>query len=315
MSGKMELSLLLMKKILSMAIMVVAGYAAVRKNVLKEADTQLMSALSLYIVCPCMILSAFRMEFTADRALKLVYCIVAATVVHFIFIAATWVLARGGHIDPVQQDSVIYANCGNLIIPIIGSLLGAEALFYACAFIAVQTVFLWTHCMYTLGGKAAVDVKKILTNPNIIAIVLGILLFITGLTFPSPVNDAVDALGSMLGPLGMLIAGIVMANIDLREVSADRDSYLICVLRLLVYPLLLVLILKLSGLTRILPDSAQLFMVTFLGAIGPSASTVTQMAKLNDCDYQTASVINVMSIIFCMITMPAMIFIYQLALY
>ena len=93
MSGKMELSLLLMKKILSMAIMVIVGYAAVRKNVLKEADTQLMSALSLYIVCPCMILSAFRMEFTADRALKLVYCIVAAAVVHFIFIAATWVLA------------------------------------------------------------------------------------------------------------------------------------------------------------------------------------------------------------------------------
>lgn len=311
----MELSVLLMKKILSMALMVAVGYAAVRKKVLKESDTQLMSALSLYIVCPCMILSAFRMELTAERAWGLAYCMIAAAAVHLIFIIMTWLISRVRRLDPVWQESVIYANCGNLIIPIIGSLLGAEALFYACAFIAVQTVFLWTHGMYLLGGRAAMAPEKIIRNPNIIAIIIGILLFVTGITLPSPVNDAVDALGGMLGPLGMLIAGIVMADTDLKRVFSDISAYAACALRLIVYPLVLVLILRFSGITAVIPDSAELFMVTFLGAIGPSASTVTQMARLENCDYREASIINVMSIIFCIATMPLMIFVYQLALF
>ena len=52
-----------MQKILSMALMVMLGFVATKKKVLKEEDTTPLSAICLYLVCPCMLISAFQMEF------------------------------------------------------------------------------------------------------------------------------------------------------------------------------------------------------------------------------------------------------------
>lgn len=311
----MELSILLMKKIISMALIVLIGYMAVKKNIAKEEDTEALSALCLYIICPCTLISAFQMEYDADKLQNLIYCFAAAFAIHIIFVAVTWVLSKTERIDPVQQDSLVYSNCGNLILPIISSMLGSDAVFYACAYIAVQNIFVWTHGMYTIGGAEKINIKKILLNPNILSIAAGLILFLGGVSLPMPVSDAVDALGSMIGPMGMLIAGIIMASVDLKAVFTSLYAYTICFLRLMVYPFIVILVLWLTRVTVIIPDSAELFLVPFLGAVGPTASTVTQMARLNDCDFHGASITNVMSIILCIITMPVMIFIYQMFLY
>ena len=71
----------------------------------------------------------------------------------------------------------MYTNSGNMIIPLITAMMGNDWVLYSSAFITVQLVLIWTHCRMMLCEDERFDIKKILLNINVIAIIVGILLF------------------------------------------------------------------------------------------------------------------------------------------
>lgn len=81
-------------------------------------------------------------------------------------------------LDGVEETSLIYSNAGNLIIPIVTAILGKEWVIYTSAFLSVQLFLLWSHAKMKLCGEKGIDLKKILTNINMIAIFAGVLLFL-----------------------------------------------------------------------------------------------------------------------------------------
>lgn len=81
------------------------------------------------------------------------------------------------HLDAVEITSVYYSNSGNLIVPLVTAVLGAEWMLYSCVYMSVQLVFFWTHCKKVISREASYDWKKIVLNLNIISIFVGILLF------------------------------------------------------------------------------------------------------------------------------------------
>ena len=82
----MELSLLLMKQILSMALMILMGFTVVRAGILKTEQSSVLSALVIYLIAPCTEISAFQVEYNSDRLQGLVIATVAAAIAHLIFI-------------------------------------------------------------------------------------------------------------------------------------------------------------------------------------------------------------------------------------
>ena len=78
-------------------------------------------------------------------------------------------------LDGVEETSLIYSNAGNLIIPIVTAILGKEWVIYTSAFLSVQLFLLWSHAKMKLCGEKGIDLKKILTNINMIAIFAGVL--------------------------------------------------------------------------------------------------------------------------------------------
>lgn len=100
-------------------------------------------------------------------------------------------------LDGVEETSLIYSNAGNLIIPIVTAILGKEWVIYTSAFLSVQLFLLWSHAKMKLCGEKGIDLKKILTNINMIAIFAGVLLFLLRIQLPAPVQDAVDSISSM----------------------------------------------------------------------------------------------------------------------
>ena len=87
--------------------------------------------------------------------------------------------------NPVEKASVMYSNAANMVIPVVMSVLGDEWVLYSSAFVSVQLVLLWTHCKSMLSNEKGFELKKIYTNINLIAIFIGILLFITKIHIPS----------------------------------------------------------------------------------------------------------------------------------
>ena len=92
----------------------------------------------------------------------------------------------------------------------------------------------------------------------------------------------------------------------------SADPYLICMIRLILFPLIAAI--AFAGLERtgLHPDAEYILMIVLIATAAPAAAMVTQLAQIYEKDSRYASVINVMSVICCIITMPLMVLIYEM---
>lgn len=74
----------------------------------------------------------------------------------------------------------------------------------------------------------------------------------------------------------------------------------------------MIIIFKFTGISYLTADANKILLITILAASAPPAATITQFAQLYNKHPGYASVMNVMGVIFSIITMPLMIMIYQL---
>ncbi len=302
----------LLGKLCSLFLIVLAGYVVVRCGLLRWEDSHALSALCLYLICPCSILSAFQIEKSREILSSLMLGLAAAVIIHVALILIVRLLKKALKLDAVEQTSIIYTNAGNLIIPVVSSLLGPEWVIYTCAYICVQVPLQWSHCKSIICNERHMDLKKILTNMNIIAVFLGVILFATGLKLPSFVHNSIDSLGSTIGPVSMLVVGMLLGSMELKEVFLRRRTWFISFLRLVALPLVMVLFLRMGAAHSSLPNSDKVLLITLLAASAPAAATVTQMAQVYGSNEHDACAINVMTTLLCIVTMPLMVALYQL---
>ena len=289
----------------------VMGAALVKSKVLRAEDSKSISVVTLYLVMPCVIISSFQVEYTEEIRDGLILALIGAVLVHVALIAVTEILGRALGWDPVEKDSAIYSNAGNLIIPIVTAMLGKEWIIYTSAFLSVQLILLWSHGKMVLCGERRIEIKKIATNVNMISIFAGILLFICRIQLPAVLQDSIDTVGSMVGPAAMIVTGMLIGNMNLKKLFSYRKLPLMIFVRLVGFPVLNIALLKLSGLSRMVPAGETILLITLLATITPSASTITQMSQVYGKDADYASAINVATTLLCIVTMPLMVMIYQ----
>ena len=78
--------------------------------------------------------------------------------------------------------ALIYSNSGFIGIPLINGVFGSEGVFLLMGYIVVFNLFLWIQGIYFVTGR--ISPKRIITNPNIIAVIGGIILFLLPLQLP-----------------------------------------------------------------------------------------------------------------------------------
>lgn len=306
------IGLLLLNQIAQLFICIFLGWLAVKCRLLRPEDSRVLSMVTLYLVTPCLIIGAFQIECTPDMLRGLALSLGAAVLIHALLFALTYLFRRPLHLNAVEQASVIYSNAGNLIIPIVTAILGKEWVIFTSMFIIVQLPLLWSHCRFLLSGEGGFSWKKVLCNVNILSILVGAALFFLGIPLPSVVTGAMDSMSAMIGPLSMIVAGMLMGGIDLKHIFTLPSIWKVAALRLVVFPLAVLVLLKYSGLAALAPNGETILLVSFLAAATPAASTVTQMAQVYGPDGTYAGAINVATTLLCIITMPLLITLYQL---
>ncbi len=306
------LSLILAKKIFSLFIIMIMSMALVRLKILKASDSKIMSILLLYLFFPCVILESFQIDFTPEIQHGMLLSTGAAVVVQALLLFMGIFFKKTLHLNAVEQCSVIYSNAGNLIIPLVVSVLGPEWVIYSSSFLAVQLVLFWTHMKSTMANETHMDLKAVFTNANMLAIFAGLVLLFTGWRLPVPVNDALHSLGLVIGPSAMIIAGMLLGDMSWEKIKSYKRVPLVAFLRLIIMPLGVLVLLKYSGIASFSPHGTTILLITLLATATPSATTCVSMASLYDNQPEYASVINVVTATLCTITMPVIVWLYQL---
>lgn len=309
----MEIALILFNKLLSLFSIIALGFAAVRAGLIRSEDSRSVAMLALYIICPFAIMNAFEVNPTPEILGGMALSVVFALLTHAVFISLMRLLKKPLKLSDIERASIIYSNAGNLTIPVVNAMLGSEWVIYICAYNLVQICLQWTHLRILVSGERRINFRKMLLNPNMISIYLGVFIFFTGFRFPGPIDSAIDSVAAMIGPVCMLITGMMIGGMQLKEVFSRRRAWLISMTRLLVMPFIMVCIAR-CGITSLVPDGKTVLLISILCLSGPSGTTVMQMAQIyssrDTAEY--ASSINVISMLMCAITMPLIVAFYYL---
>lgn len=310
----MQISLLLMEEIIKLFVIMFMGYAVVKAGLMKSSESKSVSVIMVYLVIPCVILNAFQVEYTPDVQKGLLLACAAAVAVHILFLFLTAILKKPLHLDVIERATIIYSNAGILVIPLVQELLGQEYVIYSSAYIAVQLILIWTHCKNMLCEEDKLEWKKVLLNINIISIIAGVVLFIFRIQLPSGAQDILNMMNNMIGPLGMLLAGMVIAEVPLQTVFTRKRSYLSAALRLLVYPVFVLGLMKIIQTFTAIHDSKQILLTVYLASITPACATVTSMAQLYDKDAAYSSSLYVLTTLLSIVTMPVMVGVFEMVM-
>ena len=219
-------------------------------------------------------------------------------------IILTKILAKPLHLSPIERAASIYSNCGNLIIPLVGFILGDEWVVYSLAYMSVQTILIWTHGKSLISENHHIDVRAVLLNINLLAVAAGIVLMVLGIKLVEPFGTFTYDVGQMIGPAAMLVTGMIIGGMDLRQIVANKRVWLVAFIRLVLIPAIVTLALKFSGIDALVANGQSILLITLLATITPSASTTVQMAQIYEKDAPYASAINVITTVGCILTMP-----------
>ena len=308
----MQISILLMQEIIKLFVIMFMGYAVVKAGLMKSSESKSVSVILVYLVIPCVIIKAFQVDYTPDVQKGLFLAIAAAVAVHILFLLITIPLKKIFQMDVIEQATSIYSNAGILVIPLVQELLGQDYVIYSSAYIAVQLILLWTQGKNMLCEEEKLEWKKVFLNVNIISIIAGIVLFLFRIKLPAGVQDVLGMMNNMIGPLGMLLAGMAIAEVPLKSIFTKKRNYLSVALRLLLYPVLGLFLMKAIQIVVNLENSSQILLTVYLACVTPACASVTSMAQLYDKDAAYASSLYVLTTLLSIVTMPVMVYLYEI---
>ncbi len=306
------ISILLAKKIAEFFVFMFFGFLMVKTKILKSEDANVVTKLCLYIMTPAIIINAFQLEASGEVVAGLGLAVVDAIGIHLICIFISNIYGKLTHATAVEKASVIYSNGGNLIVPIVGSVLGEEWVVYSAAFVAVFNVFVWTHGRSVFVKEDKIPWKKVLLNVNILSIAVGLFMLAFDFQFTGIAANVVTELADMVGPFSMIIVGMVLAGMEPADMFKNKRIWGVLFMRLIFCPFIILIIMKLIPIENYITNGRTIMLVSFFAAMAPCAATISQFAVLYDKDAKYASAINILSTLACIITMPIMVYLYQI---
>jgi predicted permease len=304
------MSVLLAEQLLVLLSIAAIGYLCVRIGLLSANDCKPLSTLIIYVILPCVIIKSMQLQLTEENLHGFFVAVTFAFIVHIVWIICTAVLRQKVPLSGIEQATLIYTNSGNMIIPLVTALFGEKYVFYACLFNAVQQIFLWTQGISVVSDTKSWNLRQLLSNVNIISVVIGLALFFLQIKLPHVIYATMEMMGNMVGPLSMLVIGMIMAEKNLSAVFSNLEIYKVCIGRLLIYPLIIIILTAMSGYIKLHPDDLFILEIAMLSVAAPPAIVVSQFAVMYNKDAFVASSCNVLSVIACIITMPFIMWIF-----
>jgi len=268
-----------------------------------------MSAVLIYVCSPCMIVSAFlSMEYSSEAMKNMGLFFLVSFAVEVGFLLTLYLLLRKKfHINKYRMLAIGSAlgNCGFFGMPLVKALLPdhPEVACYSSIFVISMNILVFTAAVYCLTqDKKYISLKSAIVNPAVLSLLVALVLYVLGAAkyIPDTCISAIDLMGKMTTPVCMLILGIRLSTIRLKDLVSEPFVYFICIGKLIVFPLLS------FAVAFFLPMpyafKASLFI---LGAV-PCASVILNMAEIHGKEQKLSANCILLSTLLCIFTIPAL---------
>ncbi len=296
----------LLKCMMEITIMVAFGYV-MRKRYVGEKTVRELSALLIDMTLPCSILASSTQEFNKDIGEGILLCLLWSFIYYALFLALSYLLFRTLKVDDekrgIATTSSVFSNSSFIGFPLAQTLYGNTGLQYAVANNMFYTPFMFSFGIRLFSPKrlSGKEFLMKLLSPSMTTSVIGIVIYFAGIRFPSVIQSSLSTVGSMTVPLSMMIIGAGLVGIDLRELISDRLALFVCMLRLLVFPLVLAFIMYLCRMPYLVIE-----VCTLIAAV-PVGSFNVILPRQYGGNVQFANRTVILSMVFSLVTIPAVL--------
>ena len=229
---------------LTLFALVVVGYIAGKLGYLGGDFDRQLSRLVINITCPALILSSAMTGELPDRQFILPLLLISL-VTYIILTGAAFLLPR--YLTKKKDDegaigfALMFGNVGFMGYPVVASIFGHEAVFYAAVLNVVNTFAVFTVGTILITGRRDVEQKrfekKVLYSTPMLAAYLTMAIVALEIdNIPEAISQPLTMLGNITVPAALLIIGSSMSNLSLRTMLGNATVYTTTLFRLAILP-------------------------------------------------------------------------------
>lgn len=293
--------------IIAIILMIVLGYICRRTGFLKPDDTQTLNKIALYIAIPSLIfLAMYQADLSEINTLGTI-SLVCITVAFICGLIAYLFTLSQGYSSKTRWSIVTTSamcNAGFLGYPVVLGVYGGAGLIRAVFYDIGNTIIFVVFGLlfvFMYGGNFQSIIQRSILFPPMLAVILGILVNLSGLSLGFVVSNVLEYLSGAAIPLIMLSLGLSLEFSKVKEYWGAASF--VSAIRLLVAPLIalfIIFILGWGGLDRA---------VTVVEAGMPSAMLSLVLAITYDLDVNLSAACIFLSTTLSMISIPVIILI------
>lgn len=294
-------------QVLALFLMMMTGYCLGKAKLLPKEALPGMTNVAIYLGITCMVIKGFELEYTDQTLHQFLWALLLSVLVHIINFILSDILIRSHDQDSkrVLICCAVFSNVGFIGYPLLQGVMGHIGLLYGSAYNLIFMLIMWTLGLRFLSGSFG-SWRKIILNPGVISIILGLSIFFFRIELPPILESAVTHFGNLSVPLPMLIIGCQLANADLKALLHDRWNWISAALRLLILPILELFLFQLCGFR------GDLLLGIVICAAAPPAALVAMLSESCGRDPVLASGAVSFQTLLSVLTMPVVVSIAQL---
>lgn len=287
-------------------IMLVGVYGSRRGIITQEINNGLINVL-IDIILPFMVISSFTSTFDISIKSNLAKGFYYSLFTYLILIISSYILLR-----PIKGDkrtiihfANVFTNTGYIGFPVLNSIYGAEGVVYGSIFNMFFVIFVWTYGLKLFKGhidkvQLRKEIIKTLLNPSIIAVVIGVLIVLFNIELPKIINNSINSVGSISGPLSMIIIGVIVSKSRIGNNFRDWKLYYGLTIKMVVLPLILIFV-------SLLIDRSVVSNSVIIIASMPAAAMTSIFAESYNKEEDFASIIVLLTTLLSVISIPILV--------
>lgn len=281
------------------------GFALAKAKLVNADHSKILSTLLVYVFLPTNLFKTFATNFNISY-IKANYTLILLSVgvlAFLIFVShfLSKILTKDKYKQAIYKYSLTIPNYGYMGYALTESIFGSAALLNVMMFGLPLSLYIYTYG-YCILTKSELKLKKLI-NPVIIAILLGMVVGLSGITLPKPVSGFLTTAAAPMGVTSMLLSGITISQYKFKDMLSDRCNYIVSVLRLFVFPVAIAYILK----TFVNSEAA---LVSLMIYAMPCGLNTVVFPKLVGEDCRTGASLALISSLLSVISIPLCIYLF-----
>lgn len=286
-------------------LLMLIGWAARKVKALDDLAIGYFSAFVVNIALPALIIVSLQRSFSPDLLsdagiiLALSLAMYALSFVLSFFYPT--LIGVKGRERGVHRYALIFSNVGFMGYPVVEAVLGKEAIFHLAIYNVPFSLLAFSIGAWLIAkeGNKKINLSwRLMANPSVIATLIGFIFFRLSFRLPAPLYRTLEMTGNITSPLSMIVIGALLARMDPRSILGRWRTYITCVMRLVILPILTFAILYAIGIRGLLLS------LPVLIAAMPVAANTSLLANLYDGDVENSGAMVFISTLACMITIP-----------